>query len=318
MNQVNLPQESQDNSNLPILRHISKEVERSIQHVRDGMTGKRNVLPTKWKRLNKNLMGGLQPGKMYVIAGRPGVGKSAFSNQLIFDLLDENAQKDMMVVYWSFEMPGDQQILRAGSKDTKLQTFELLSVEQKLSEEKYKLYVNETQKYKNYPIYFCSIPQDMNAVKKVNERIFNKHPQRTVINLIDHSRLVLGREETELQNLNVLSKGCMWMQARMGSITILLSQLNRNIEQEHRAKNQYQPLLTDLFGGDSIGQDAHVVMMLQRPYDLYGITDAYCGEDPIGLLAVHIEKNRDGLLGMIPFQTDLSTFTIHERAIKST
>jgi replicative DNA helicase len=317
MNQVNLPQESQDNSNLPILRHISKEVERSIQHVRDGMLGKRNVLPTKWKRLNKNLMGGLQPGKMYVIAGRPGVGKSAFSNQLIFDLLDENAQKDMMVVYWSFEMPGDQQILRAGSKDTKLQTFELLSVEQKLSEDKYQRYVNETQKYKNYPIYFCSIPQDMNAVKKVNERIFNKHPQRTVVNLIDHSRLVLGREETELQNLNVLSKGCMWMQARMGSITILLSQLNRNIEQEHRAKNQYQPLLTDLFGGDSIGQDAHVVMMLQRPYDLYGITDAYCGEDPIGLLAVHIEKNRDGLLGMIPFQTDLSTFTIHERAIKS-
>lgn len=311
------PQESQGNSNLPILRHISKEVERSIQHVKDGMAGRRKVLPTKWKRLNKNLMGGLQPGKMYVIAGRPGVGKSAFSNQLIFDLLDENVQKDMLVIYWSFEMSGDQQILRAGSKDTKLQTFELLSVEQKLSEDKYKHYVQATEKYKNYPIYFCSIPQDINVVKRTNERIFNKNPSKLVINLIDHSRLVLGKEDTELQNLNVLSKGCMWMQARMGSITILLSQLNRNIEQEHRAKNQYQPLLTDLFGGDSIGQDAHVVMMLQRPYDLYGITDTYCGEDPVGLLAVHIEKNRDGLLGMIPFQTQLSTFTINERAIKS-
>ena len=107
------------------------------------------------------------------------------------------------------------------------------------------------------------------------------------------------------------------MQAKMKSITILLSQLNRNIEQEHRAKNQYQPLLTDLFGGDSIGQDAHVVMMLQRPYDLYNITDSYCGEDPVGLLAVHIEKNRDGLLGMIPFQTELSTFTINERKLKT-
>ena len=86
MNQTPLPpQEPQDNSNTPQLRHISKEVERSIQNVRDGMLGKRNVLPTKWERLNKNLMGGLQPGKMYVIAGRPGVGKSAFSNQLIFD-----------------------------------------------------------------------------------------------------------------------------------------------------------------------------------------------------------------------------------------
>ena len=312
------PQEPQDNSSIPHLRHISKEVERSIQHVRDGMLGKRNVLPTKWDRMNKNLMGGLQPGKMYVIAGRPGVGKSAFSNQLIFDLLDKNVHKDIVVVYWSFEMPGDQQILRAGSKDTKLQTFELLSVEQKLSQDKYQQYVDETQKYKQYPIFFCSIPQDMDRIKKINEQIFLKNPTKTVINLIDHSRLVVGREDTELQKLNTLSKGCMWLQSRMQSVTILLSQLNRNIEQEHRAKNQYQPLLTDLFGGDSLGQDAHVVMMLQRPYDLYGITDTYCGEDPVGLLAVHIEKNRDGLLGMIPFQTDLSTFTINERKIGTT
>jgi len=68
-----------------------------------------------------------------------------------------------------------------------------------------------------------------------------------------------------------------------------------------------------LFGGDSIGQDAHVVMMLQRPFDLYGITDTYCGEKPEGLLACHMEKNRDGVLGMIPYESDLSTFTIIER-----
>jgi len=34
-------------------------------------------------------------------------------------------------------------------------------------------------------------------------------------------------------------------------------------------------------------------------------------------MAVHIEKNRDGLLGMIPFETDLSTFTINERSQNS-
>tara|TARA_R110002012_G_scaffold205732_1_gene375525 strand:+ start:987 stop:1829 length:843 start_codon:yes stop_codon:yes gene_type:complete len=277
------------------------------------MDGRRKVYPSAWNKLNRNLMGGLQPGKMYVIAGRPGVGKSAFSNQLIFDVLDSNKGKKVIVLYWSFEMPGEQQILRAGSKDTKLQTQELLSVDQKLSQDKFNVYVQSVQKYKQYPIYFCSIPQDMEDVKKVNENVFNRFPSHTIVNLIDHSRLVLGKSDTELQRLNVLSKACMWMQARMASITILLSQLNRNIEQEYRAKQQYQPLLTDLFGGDSIGQDAHVVMMLQRPYDLYGITDTYCGEDPIGLMAVHVEKNRDGLLGMIPFETDLSTFTINER-----
>jgi len=302
-----------DLRDVKVLKHISQSVNQSVAEVRTGMNGNRIVFPTKWPRLNKNLMGGLQRGKMYVVAGRPGVGKSAFSNQLIFDVLDSSWTQQAVVLYWSFEMPGYQQILRAGSKDTKLQTFELLSVENKLSQTDFNRYVNEVEKYKKYPIYFCSIPQSMEKVEQTNYTIFDKYPGITVINLIDHSRLVRSKADTELMKLNELSKTAMLIQSRMGSITILLSQLNRNIEQEFRAKQQYQPLLTDLFGGDSIGQDAHVVMMLQRPYDLYGITDKYCGEDPVGLLAVHIEKNRDGLLGMIPFETDLSTFTINER-----
>ena len=311
--EVSESHENSENITSPILHHISKSVDKSIADVKSGMMGERNVYPTSWTRLNKNLMGGLQPGKMYVVAGRPGVGKSAFSNQLIFDLLDKNSSENLIVLYWSFEMPGEQQILRAGSKDTKMQTVELLSVDAILSEEKFSKYKEEVQKYKKYPIYFCSIPQNMEKVKTVNSQIYTDNPDHTIVNLVDHSRLVLGNADTELQRLNVLSKACMWMQSRMSSITILLSQLNRNIEQEYRAKQQFQPLLTDLFGGDSIGQDAHVVMMLQRPYDLYGITDSYCGEDPIGLMAVHIEKNRDGLLGMIPFETNLATFTINER-----
>jgi replicative DNA helicase len=174
-------------------------------------------------------------------------------------------------------------------------------------------YEDAANKYAKYPIYFCSIPQNMNKIKDTNNKVSARYPYHTIVNLIDHTRLIVGSEDTELQKLNTVSKACMWMQSKMGSITILLSQLNRNIEQEFRAKNQYQPLLTDLFGGDSIGQDAHVVIMLQRPFDLYGITDKYCGEEPENLLACHIEKNRDGLLGMIPFETDLSTFTIKER-----
>ena len=316
MTQKITPVESHDSydlSEIKGLRHITHSVDKSINEVRTGMYGNRSVFPTKWGRLNRNLMGGLQHGKMYVIAGRPGVGKSAFSNQLIFDVLDNNTNKQLIVLYWSFEMPGYQQILRAGSKDTKMQTFELLSVEHRLSQDKFDKYTAEVQKYKRYPIFFCSVPQDMEKIEKTNYTVFSKYPQATVINLIDHSRLVRSKADTELLKLNELSKTCMLIQSRMPAITILLSQLNRNIEQEFRAKQQYQPLLTDLFGGDSIGQDAHVVMMLQRPYDLYGITDKYCGEDPVGLMAVHIEKNRDGLLGMIPFETDLSTFTINER-----
>ena len=305
--------ESQDPFKKRGFKSIKQSVTTSLNEVRTGMLGNRRVYPTKWDRLNVNLLGGLQPGKMYVIAGRPGVGKSAFSSQMVFDLLDVNKNKDLLVLYWSFEMPGYQQILRAGSKGSNKQVSELLSVQKKLTDSDYEKYKEEVIKYNDYPIYFNNVPRDMEFIKEANVEICNKRPDATVINVFDHSRLILSNKDQELQKLNDISKGCMWMQSKMGTISILLSQLNRNIEQEHRAKAQYQPLLTDLFGGDSIGQDAHVVMMLQRPNDLYGITDIYCNEDPIKLLACHIEKNRDGLLGMIPYEAEMSTFTINER-----
>lgn len=292
---------------------IDKAVNQSIAIVKQAKLGQRDVLPTSWKRLNRNLLGGLQKGKLYVIAGRPGVGKSAFSNQLIFDVLDTNKDKKIRVLYWTFEMPGYQQVMRSASKDVKKQMGDLLSVDSPLSDVDFRNYAGKVQKYGKYPIYFNNIPRSMEFIMNTNEEVFNKHPEDTVINLFDHSRLVRGSEDTELKRLNTISKGCMWMQSKLGVVNILLSQLNRNIEQEHRAKNQYQPMLTDLFGGDSIGQDAHVVMILNRPFDLYNIVDTYCGENPRGLLACHVEKNRDGLLGMIGYEADMSTFTIKER-----
>ena len=90
-------EESQENSEVLRVRGfqpINKAVDQSIVIVKNAMHGKRDVYPTQWTRLNKNLLGGLQKGKMYVIAGRPGVGKSAFSNQLIFDVLDKNQSKN--------------------------------------------------------------------------------------------------------------------------------------------------------------------------------------------------------------------------------
>jgi len=294
-------------------QRIDKAVNQSVKIVKDAMAGKRDVLPTKWNRMNRNLLGGLQKGKLYVIAGRPGVGKSAFSNQLIFDILDANPNKRLVVLYWTFEMPGYQQIMRTAAKDVKKQVADLLSVDKPLSQNDFENYSKNVDKLKNYSIYFNNIPRSMEFIQQTNVDLCMAEPKTIVINLYDHSRLIPGREDTELRKLNTISKGCMWMQSRMQVVNILLSQLNRNIEQEHRAKNQYQPLLSDIFGGDSIGQDAHVVMILNRPYDLYGITDTYCNEDPVGLLACHVEKNRDGLLGMIPYEADMSTFTIKER-----
>jgi replicative DNA helicase len=243
-------------------------------------------------------------------------GKSAFSNQVLFDVLDliMLANKKVIVFYWSFEMPGYQQLLRTASKTTGKQLSELYSIDSTLGEKSFQDFIASVSPFTKYPIYFQNRPKSIGFIEEATRRYKEKNPDTLIINLMDHSRLVPDeKEEEELKKLNKLSKGCMKMQAEYGVINILLSQLNRNIEKEDRAKNQYQPLLTDLFGGDSIGQDAHVVMIIQRPHDLYGIVKPYCNEDPIKLMAIHMEKNRDGMLGMIPYDFDGARFTITER-----
>mgnify|MGYP002635782241 FL=1 len=294
---------------------IKTAVRQSIAIVDEAMKGNRDLFISKWPRLNRNLLGGFQPGKLYIVGGRPGTGKSAFSNQLIFDLLD-NAQlenKKVVVFYWSFEMPGYQQLLRTAAKDTKKNMMQLYSVDETLDTKSFEMFKKSVTKYVKYPVYFQSKPRDAKYIEDACTKYHLSAPDTTIINIVDHSRLVPGEEDKEMERLNSLSKMFMRIQANMNTMNILLSQLNRNIEREDRAKNQYQPLLTDLFGGDSIGQDAHVVMLIQRPHDLYGIRETYCGENPVGLLALHIEKNRDGMLGMIPYEFSGSTFTITER-----
>lgn len=294
---------------------IHKAIDQCYANIIAGKKGERFVFPTKWKKLNGLLLGGLQPGKMYVIAGRPGSGKSAFSNKMLFDMLEHPKNNGRLIVlYWSFEMPGYQQLMRIGSSNIGKKMSELLSVDTEFQDLHFEQFIKSMNPYKKYPIYFNNNAKDIAYVNKVTRRIASLNPDKIIINLFDHSRLFKKKkEESELQMLTDLSHTCIELQQDTKCITVLLSQLNRNIESNERAANLYQPMLSDLFGADSIGQDAHVVMIINRPYDMYDITVPYCGQNPKGLLAIHMEKNRDGELGMLPFNCDMSKFTIEER-----
>jgi replicative DNA helicase len=236
---------------------ITKAVEQTYAHIREGINGNRKVFPTKWPKLNRALLGGLQPSKLYVIGGRPGVGKSAFSNQLIFDLLDHpKNQGKLIVLYWSFEMPAYQQLLRIGSAKTGKSAASLLSVENELDDLTFKDYVKVMDPYKKYPVYFNSNAQVVEDMAKIVLRVSSVFPDKTIINLFDHSRLFKkNKEDSELIMLTNLSHKCIELQQSCGCINIILSQLNRNIEKAERIEQQFQPMLSDLFGADSIGQD---------------------------------------------------------------
>lgn len=286
------------------------EAKHFVKNARDG---KRIVFPTKWERLNRQLMGGLQPGKLYTVGGRPGTGKSQFSNQMLFDILDlaKDKGQEMMVFYWSFEMPGYQQLMRIASGDLNTSVYDLI---QESADKAILNQFNATlDKFKDYPIQFYNVPSSIIKFESVINQFCSNNPDVTLINVIDHTRLFSGGNADEMRRLADVTKALMKGQAKFKMVDILLSQLNRNIESNDRANNQYQPLLSDLFGSDAVGQDSHVVMMLNQPHNNYGIEETYCGENPRGLMAVHIVKNREGQLGMVPLQTHYPAFKLTER-----
>ena len=211
-------------------RHINRAVNESIYVVNQHRKGLVEYLPTKWKKLNYYLLGGLQKGKLYVIAGRPGSGKSAFSNQLIFDMMDVNQHKDITVLYWNFEMPSYQQILRLMAKNVSKSINQLLSIDTTLADQDFIAFTKAVQSYKKYPVYFNDIPRSITFINTINEKYYKANPETIIVNVYDHTRLIKSSQNSkELERLVELSHTCMEMQARYKVINILLSQLNRNI-----------------------------------------------------------------------------------------
>ncbi len=295
---------------------MEETIKETKEYVKNSREGNRIIFPTKWERLNRQLMGGLQPGKLYTIAGRPGSGKSQFSNQLLFDVLDlaQINKRKMAVFYFTFEMPGYQQLLRIASGDLGLSVYDI--IKESNNDNEFVSFKSIIDKFQKYPIFFYNVPETLIFLKNKITQFCSLNKDVTLICVLDHSRLVKGDNKEEMQRIADLTKMMMEQQAKFNTIGILLSQLNRNIESNERANNQYQPILSDLFGSDAVGQDSHVVMILNRPYDMYGIEEYYCGEQPKGLMAVHIEKNREGELGMIPLQTHYPSFKLTERIKK--
>ena len=77
----------------------------------DRKEGRRGLLMglKRPKYSNQYYYGGIQRASQYVIAGRSGVGKSAFVNLLIKGLFENNPKREDYSTYFNFEMPSYSQ-----------------------------------------------------------------------------------------------------------------------------------------------------------------------------------------------------------------
>ena len=293
-------------------KHISQVYNDSVNYIRKRKDGEIVPLETSFGKLNNILGGGFQSPTTYVIGGRPGVGKSAVTNRILFDIAEQNDISKYIFLYWNWEMPNYRQIVREVSGRLNLTVNQILSADEKLSLEHYEKIKELKSNFDTLPLYMVERSFNAEQIFKINEAFTVDNPDYTIVNIFDHSRLVRKKSQIEKEEEKIfnLLESCVEMSRTMDTINILLSQLNRDIESQDRISNPI-PRLSDFFGADAVSQFANVAIILQRPemYDL----GTYLGESCQDLLAMHILKNRDGDVSWIPFNHDFARNHIEQR-----
>ena len=94
------------------VRPISVVAQEAINYIAGRREHTLSSLKTRWKKFNKQCMGGIEPNVVMTIAGISGSGKSSMANLLTSDLIDLNPEEDIIILTFSLEMVGFRQVGR--------------------------------------------------------------------------------------------------------------------------------------------------------------------------------------------------------------
>ena len=263
-----------------------KAVLRFMEHrdeVEDGRA--QAVVSTGYRILDIKMGGGMLKGGVYVLAGRPGMGKST----LALNIAERVAQNTGSVLFVSLEMDDEQLTAKRLAARTGIPGNRLLM--DKLTEEEYRRLAEETDKLLQIPMYIS------NEVSPTVEQIYGeaKAVQGLKLLVIDYFGKInpgdRAKRGTRTEYTTEISGAVKDMARALKIPVLLLAQLNRESEK----RSDHRPQLSDLRDTGAVEQDADGVILLYRDkyYDDPSNRDPYQPED----INVEVAKNRHGGTG---------------------
>lgn len=246
---------------------------------------KEHVVETPWQDVNAKLCGGLEPGDLVVVAGRPSMGKTAFAMGIADHLADSRETPAHIV---SMEMPCGQLVERQLACKAKVSMGELRTG--RLKQESWPKLTAASSKISQMPV-FINDNQQRTAASIVSEARLMKRRHGIGVLVIDYLQLLdLPRDKnsTRADLISDVTRQFKVLAKELQIPVILLSQVNRECE----SRLDKRPLMSDLRGSGGIEQDADVVMLLYR-HSVYDPDD----KTKRGIAEVNIAKQRNGPIG---------------------
>jgi len=262
-----------------IVKVTNKVVDQIVFNAQNGgnLTGKQ----TGWRFLDKYI-GGYNEGDLIVVAGRPGMGKTAIA----LTLTKEFAQIGGKALFISLEMSNEQLAKRYISLIGDIANWK----------------IRNGQLRENEILQVCDIANNQTIEFFIDDDVDSRigqikakaklHKSTKGLNLlvIDYIQLIKGTKTNREQEIAEISRTLKLLAKELKITVMILAQLSR--KSEERADKR--PMLSDLRESGAIEQDADIVMFPFRP--MY-----YEQEKPeIEEAELIIAKNRNGECVTIP------------------
>ena len=244
-------------------------------------------------------IGGFHRSDLTIIAGRPGMGKSALATNMAFaaaqryardleDGIDPAKSAGAAVALFSLEMSADQLATRILAEQSGISSENLRTG--RITKQEFQQLARASGELSGLPLYIDDTPGLTIAAIRTRSRRLKRQKNVGMI-VVDYLQLLQGSGkgsagDNRVQEISEISRGLKQLAKELHVPVIALSQLSRAVEQ----REDKRPQLSDLRESGSIEQDADIVMFIYR--DDYYLAAKQPSEDHPGFLEWQEEMNR--------------------------
>ena len=261
-----------------------------IEKIKENLSKGLNGLPFGLSELDR-VTGGAQEGDLIIIAGRPGMGKTALALKMTLF----NALRGTPVVFYTREMTPFQLLMRFVAMTSKYFNMGMLALGG-VKEDKITLLQKDVKEIKDLPININDETYILDDIIFEVKKFAMQNPQGLIV--IDYLQLLEGargkRYKDDTAKITDITRNLKQVAKSTGIPIILLSQLSRSVE----SRADKEPVLSDLKLSGSIEEDANMVIFPFRA-EYYSIDQFKNGKSSHGKAKLIVAKHRNSKTGAV-------------------